>query len=148
MPLRLGNAIALPTCPQQPQKKKTGRSRDSRLTTRLDRCQRTSRPERLAAGRDQIGKVGDIVSESTGDFISVRLGDFVGIRNRRKEYFANKDGKTKIEARFARAGYATDVVDVEAFQLALPSLALIDRQINAAQNQLMAFLKEIDRRDA
>ncbi|OSJ19716.1 hypothetical protein BST63_01365, partial [Bradyrhizobium canariense] len=43
--------------------------------------QRTSRPERLAAGRDQIGKVGDIVSESTGDFISVRLGDFVGIRN-------------------------------------------------------------------
>ncbi|MGY4303825.1 hypothetical protein ACVIJ6_001068 [Bradyrhizobium sp. USDA 4369] len=51
------------------------------MTARLDRCQRTSRPERLAAGRDQIGKVGDIVSESTGDFISVRLGDFVGIRN-------------------------------------------------------------------
>ncbi|SPP93231.1 protein of unknown function [Bradyrhizobium vignae] len=50
------------------------------MTARLDRCQRTSRPERLAAGRDQIGKVGDIVSESTGDFISVRLGDFVGIR--------------------------------------------------------------------
>ncbi|WP_247542933.1 PD-(D/E)XK nuclease family protein [Bradyrhizobium sp. 146] len=50
------------------------------MTTRLDRCQRTSRPERLAAGRDQIGKLGDIVSESTGDFISVRLGDFVGIR--------------------------------------------------------------------
>jgi len=78
MPLRLDNAIALPTCPQQPQKKKKG---DSRLTARLDRCQRTSRPERLAAGRDQIGKVGDIVSESTGDFISVRPGDFVGIRS-------------------------------------------------------------------
>ncbi|MET4332125.1 hypothetical protein ABIB80_007987, partial [Bradyrhizobium sp. i1.15.2] len=31
-------------------------------------------------GRNQIGKVGDIVSESTGDLISVRLGDFVGIR--------------------------------------------------------------------
>ncbi|OSJ19981.1 hypothetical protein BST63_00410, partial [Bradyrhizobium canariense] len=43
---------------------------------------RTSRPERLAAGRDQIGKVGDILSESTGDFISVRLGDFVGIRKK------------------------------------------------------------------
>jgi len=37
-------------------------------------------PECLVTGRDQIGKVGDIVSESTGDFISVRLGDFVGIR--------------------------------------------------------------------
>ncbi|WP_247478519.1 hypothetical protein, partial [Bradyrhizobium sp. CW9] len=58
--------------------------------TRLDRCQRTSRPERLAAGRDQIGKVGDIVSESTGDFISVRLGDFVGIRTERKA--AQKSG--------------------------------------------------------
>ncbi|WP_210263112.1 hypothetical protein, partial [Bradyrhizobium brasilense] len=44
---------------------------------------RTNRPERLATGRDQIGEVGDIVSESAGDFISVRLGDFVGIRRRK-----------------------------------------------------------------
>ncbi|QOZ36574.1 hypothetical protein XH92_37435 [Bradyrhizobium sp. CCBAU 53421] len=51
------------------------------MTVRLDRCQRTNRPERLATGREQIGEVGDIVSESAGDFISVRLGDFVGIRN-------------------------------------------------------------------
>ncbi|WP_231665097.1 hypothetical protein, partial [Ralstonia solanacearum] len=36
--------------------------------------------ERLAPGRDQIGEVGDIVSESPGDFISVHPGDFVGIR--------------------------------------------------------------------
>ncbi|MEH2708431.1 hypothetical protein DXU06_27540 [Bradyrhizobium elkanii] len=50
------------------------------MTIRLDRCQRTNRPERLATGRDQIGEVGDIVSESAGDFISVRPGDFVGIR--------------------------------------------------------------------
>lgn len=32
--------------------------------------------------RDQIGKVGDIVSESPGDFTAVRLGDFIGIRSR------------------------------------------------------------------
>jgi hypothetical protein len=70
------------------------------------------------------------------------------VNDRRKEYFANKDGKAKIEASFARVGYAADAVDIEAFQLALPSLAPIDRQINAAQKQLMAFLKEIDRRDA
>ncbi|WP_210263096.1 hypothetical protein, partial [Bradyrhizobium brasilense] len=73
-------ANALPTCPQQAQTKKTGSSCDSGLTVRLDRCQRTNRPERLATGRDQIGEVGDIVSESAGDFKSVRLGDFVGIR--------------------------------------------------------------------
>lgn len=74
------------------------------------------------------------------------IADFE-VNDRRKEYFSNKDGKSKIEARFTRMGYAADAVDVEAFQLALPSLALIDRQINAAQKQLMAFLKEIDRRD-
>ncbi|UVO27596.1 hypothetical protein [Bradyrhizobium arachidis] len=66
----------------------------------------------------------------------------------RKEYFASKAGQTKVEARFTRVGYATDAVDVEAFQLALPSLAPIDRQIIAAQKQLMTFLKEVDRRDA
>lgn len=38
-------------------------------------------------------------------------------------------------------------VDVATFQLALPSLAPIGRQINAAQKQLLAFLKKIDRRD-
>jgi hypothetical protein len=56
-------------------------SRDSRLTARLAQCQRTNRPERLAPRRDQIGKVGDIVSESPGDFKSVHPGDIVGIRN-------------------------------------------------------------------
>lgn len=76
MPLRLDNAKALPTCPQQQQQKTGGSSRDSRLTTRLAQCQRIHRPERLAPGRDQIGKVGDIVSESP-----VHPGDFVGIRN-------------------------------------------------------------------
>lgn len=80
MPLRLDNAIALPTCPQQLQKKKAG----SMLRFQIDHAarprQKTNRPERLATGRDQIGKVGEIVSESVGDFISVRLGDFVGIR--------------------------------------------------------------------
>lgn len=66
----------------------------------------------------------------------------------RKEYFATKEGKNKVEALFIRVGYAPNAVDIEAFQLALPSLALLDRQINAAQKQLMAFLKEVDRRDA
>lgn len=75
------------------------------------------------------------------------IADFE-VNDRRKEYFASKDGKAKIEASFARVGYAADAVNIEAVQLALPSLALIDRQINAAQKQLMAFLKEIDRRDA
>jgi hypothetical protein len=39
-------------------------------------------PECLVTGRDQIGKVGDIVSESPSNFISVHPGDFVGIRTR------------------------------------------------------------------
>jgi hypothetical protein len=63
------------------------------------------------------------------------------VNNRGKDYFANKDGKAKVEASFTRVGYAADAVDVEAFQLALPSLVLIDRQINAAQKQLVAFFE-------
>jgi hypothetical protein len=84
MPLRLDNAAALPTCPQQPQtapEKEQTQSRDSRLTMRLGRCQRTNQPERLAPGRDQIGEVDDIVSESPGDFKSVHPGDIIGIRS-------------------------------------------------------------------
>lgn len=50
--------------------------------------------------------------------------------------------------RFAASGYAPDAVDIEAFQQALPQIANIDRQIGAAQRQLLAFLKEIERRNA
>lgn len=69
------------------------------------------------------------------------------VYDHRKEYFRNQEGKAKIEAKFAQVGYAADAVENEAFQLALPSLASIDRQVNSAQKQLMAFFKEIDRRD-
>ncbi|WP_024521025.1 hypothetical protein [Bradyrhizobium sp. Tv2a-2] len=51
------------------------------MTTRLAKCQKIYQPERLVTRRDQIVKVGDIVSESPGDFISVHPGDFVGIRS-------------------------------------------------------------------
>jgi len=79
MPLRLDNAKR--RCPHDhsnPQQK-TFKSR-----FQIDRAARsvpqTNQPERLAPGRDQIGKVGDFVSESPGDFKSVPPGDFVGIR--------------------------------------------------------------------
>lgn len=65
----------------------------------------------------------------------------------RKTYFRNKEGKTLIQASLSLVGYAADAVENEAFQLALPSTAMVDRQINSAQRQLMAFFKEIDRRD-
>jgi hypothetical protein len=61
-------------------------------------------------------------------------------------YFVSDDAKKKTEGKFIAAGYTTDAVDVEAFQLALPNIAVIDRQVAVAQKQLMAFLKELDRR--
>ena len=64
------------------------------------------------------------------------------------EYFKSEEGKKKIETRFAAAGYAQESVDVETFQLSLAFLTTIDRQIASAQKQLMAFLKEIDRRES
>lgn len=65
----------------------------------------------------------------------------------RAKYFASKEGKKQVEAELAGAGYAPDAVEVEAFDLALQSVAAVDRLISAAQRQLMAFLKEIERRD-
>ncbi len=55
-------------------------SRDSRLTNRLGRCQRTNRPDSFTPGRHQIGEVGEIIPVSPGDFKSVHPGDIVGIR--------------------------------------------------------------------
>src|SRR5246127_2952901 len=64
MPLRLDNARALPTCPQQEQQKNRPSSRDSRLTTRLRRCQKPKSQNASRPGRHQIGMVGEIISES------------------------------------------------------------------------------------
>jgi hypothetical protein len=80
MALRLDNARAHSN--RNSSRKREASGRDSRLTARLAQCQRTNRPERLAPGRDQIGKVGDIVSESPRDFKSGHPGDFVGIGTR------------------------------------------------------------------
>ncbi|MEH2670716.1 ATP-binding protein [Bradyrhizobium elkanii] len=55
---------ALPTCPQQEQQKTSPSSRDSRLTTRLRRCQKPNSQNASRPGRHQIGMVGEIISES------------------------------------------------------------------------------------
>src|SRR5580693_5478112 len=62
MPLRLDNARALPTCPQQ-QTKKTFKPR-FKIDHAASPMPETNRPERLAPGRHQIGMVGEIISES------------------------------------------------------------------------------------
>ncbi len=85
MPLRLDNANALPTCPQQTQQKQ----KRFKPRFKVDHAA-PSMPENLPArtprtGRDQIGRMGDIVSEAPGDFTSVHPGDFVGIRIRRHQ---------------------------------------------------------------
>ena len=65
MPLRLDNARALPTCPQQSNsRRRRPSSRDSRLTPRLHRCQKPSSQNASRPGRHQIGMVGEIISES------------------------------------------------------------------------------------
>jgi hypothetical protein len=81
-----------------------------------------------------------------GPFERGSLGDLSSSADRDK-YFSSKEAKASFEARFAKAGYAPDAREVEAFQLALPALATLDRQIVAAEKQLAAFLKEIERRN-
>ena len=55
---------ALPTCPQQEQQKTIPSSRDSRLTTRLRRCQKPHSQNASRPGRHHPGTVGEIISES------------------------------------------------------------------------------------
>ena len=56
---------ALPTCPQQSNsRRRRTSSRDSRLTTRLHRCQKPDCQNASRPGRHQIGTVGEIISES------------------------------------------------------------------------------------
>src|ERR1700676_5066024 len=80
MPLRLDNARALPTCPQQEQQtKKTFKPR-FKVDHAASPMPETRQPERLApratsnrnGGRDHLGILGEIKS--------VHLGDIIGIR--------------------------------------------------------------------
>ena len=73
---------ALSTCPQQQQQKTNPSSRDSRLTTRLRRCQKqdsqiASRPGRHQnrnGGRDHLGILGEIKSVHPGEIIGIPEG--------------------------------------------------------------------------
>jgi uncharacterized protein YdiU (UPF0061 family) len=64
------------------------------------------------------------------------------------EYFSSEEAKKRIQERFVKAGYAPDAVEVEAFAQALPQIISLNRQQTAARQQLLAFLKEIDRRNS
>jgi hypothetical protein len=64
------------------------------------------------------------------------------------DYFTSEDTKKTLLERFANAGYAPDAVEVEAFELALAQITSLNRQQTAARQQLLAFLKEIDRRNS
>jgi uncharacterized protein YdiU (UPF0061 family) len=63
-------------------------------------------------------------------------------------YFTSEADKKKVLERFAKAGYAPDAVEVEAFERALPQITNLNRQQNVARQQLLAFLKEIDLRNS
>src|ERR1700682_2918599 len=64
MPLRLDNARALPTCPQQEQQKNKSFKPRFKIDHAASPMPETRQPERLRPGRHQIGMVGEIISES------------------------------------------------------------------------------------
>jgi hypothetical protein len=63
-------------------------------------------------------------------------------------YFTSEDARKQMLERFAKAGCAPDAVEVEAFELALLQITNLNRQQTSARRELLAFLKEIDRRNA
>jgi hypothetical protein len=90
MPLRLDNARALPTCPQQ-QTKKTFKPR-FKVDHAASPMPETRQPERLApratsnrnGGRDHLGILGEIKSVHPGEIIGIRTG------SRRRVFLAMK----------------------------------------------------------
>jgi hypothetical protein len=64
------------------------------------------------------------------------------------DFFTSENTKKTLLERFANAGYAPDAVEVEAFELALAQTTSLNQQQTAARRQLLAFLKEIDRRNS
>src|ERR1700748_3597353 len=79
MPLRLDNARALPTCPQQ-QTKKTFKSR-FKVDHAASPMPETRQPERLApratsnrnGGRDHLGILGEIKSVHPGEIVGISI---------------------------------------------------------------------------
>jgi hypothetical protein len=63
-------------------------------------------------------------------------------------YFASEDAKKQIQERFAQAGYGPDAVEIEAFEQALAQITTLNRQQTEGRRQLLAFFKEIDRRNS
>jgi hypothetical protein len=79
MPLRLDNATALPTCPQQEQQKNQPFEPRFKIDHAASPMPETKQPERLApratsnrnGGRDHLGILGEIKSVHPGEIIGI-----------------------------------------------------------------------------
>jgi hypothetical protein len=60
-------------------------------------------------------------------------------------WFKNPASRSVMMKTIENAGYPTDALEVEAFQLALPALATIERLIVSAQKRLNVFLDDLER---
>jgi hypothetical protein len=64
------------------------------------------------------------------------------------KYFASEEAKNQMLERFTHSGYAANAVEVEAFEHAFSQITCLNRQQAVARQQLLVFLKEIDRRNS
>jgi hypothetical protein len=61
------------------------------------------------------------------------------------KWFADPASRPALMNAIEKAGYPADALEVEAFQLALPTLAPIERLIVSAQKRLDLFLEDLER---
>jgi len=61
------------------------------------------------------------------------------------QWFSDPASRPAILEKFEKAGYSSNAVEVEAFQLALPILAPIERLIVPAQKRLDQYLKGLEK---
>jgi hypothetical protein len=76
------------------------------------------------------------------------LGEVIAQQEARQlaaPWFKDPASRSVMMKTIENAGYPTDALEVEAFQLALPALATIERLIVSAQKRLNVFLDDLER---
>jgi hypothetical protein len=110
MPLRLDNARALPTCPQQEQQKNNSFESRFEIDLAASPMPEIKQPERLPpratsnrnGGRDHLGILGEIKSVHPGEIVGISKkskGGTSASRNARMVHPACNSNRVKINAR-------------------------------------------------
>jgi hypothetical protein len=115
----------------------------TKLTFFLDRCERA----KSAILSNQNRPAAERLLRKTHEAAAMQNAE-AGLRAAAHldadKYFTDPAFKAAADRKFQAAGYAAEALLGEAFLLALPQLAVIERQMASAQKRLIAILKDLE----